>query len=71
MKLQPVSTKKCVKQNYAPVMQSGKWDICEDITKPRTEAAIAGKTPKGEPIKGDCKFTDEFYTAESLGILAK
>lgn len=49
------------------------WEIgiCEDITKPHTEAAIVGKTLKGEPIKGDYKFTDEFYMAESLGVLAK
>jgi adenine-specific DNA-methyltransferase len=35
------------------------WGICEHITKPRLEAAITGKTPRGEPIKGDYKFTDE------------
>ena len=34
--------------------------ICEFITKPRIKAAITGKTPDGEPIKGDYKFTDEF-----------
>jgi len=37
-----------------------KWGICDYITKPRVEAAITGKTPNGEPIKGDYKFTDEF-----------
>ena len=36
------------------------WGICEYITKPRIEAAITGKTPDGNPIKGDYKFTDEF-----------
>ena len=34
--------------------------ICDHITKPRVKAAITGKTPDGEPIKGDYKFTDEF-----------
>jgi adenine-specific DNA-methyltransferase len=37
-----------------------KWGICEYITKPRITAAITGKTPAGDPIKGDYKFTDEF-----------
>lgn len=36
-----------------------KWGICDYITKPRVEAAITGKTPNGEPIKGDYKITDE------------
>lgn len=34
--------------------------ICDHITKPRIEAAITGRTPEGEPIPGDYKFTDEF-----------
>lgn len=34
--------------------------ICDYVTKPRIEAAITGKTPDGDPIKGDYKFTDEF-----------
>ena len=29
-------------------------------------AAITGKTPDGEPIKGDYKFTDEFAMAEGF-----
>jgi len=33
--------------------------ICEYITKPRVRAAISGKTPDGEPVKGDYRFTDE------------
>ena len=37
-----------------------KHGICDYITKPRVLAAIEGKTPDGEPIKGDYKFTDEF-----------
>lgn len=36
------------------------WGICEYITKPRLEAAITGKTPDDEPIRGDYKFTDVF-----------
>jgi adenine-specific DNA-methyltransferase len=36
------------------------WGICDHITKPRVQAAISGKTPSGEAIKGDYKFTDEF-----------
>jgi adenine-specific DNA-methyltransferase len=40
--------------------------ICEYITKPRIEAAFTGKTPAGDPIKGDYKFTDEFPMAEGF-----
>lgn len=43
-----------------------KWGICDYITKPRVAAAITGKTPDGEPIKGDYKFTDEFPMADGL-----
>lgn len=43
-----------------------KWGICDYITKPRVAAAIAGKTPDGEPIKGDYKFTDEFPMADGF-----
>lgn len=42
------------------------WGICDYITKPRVEAAITGKTPDGEPIKGDYKFTDEFPMADGF-----
>lgn len=42
------------------------FGICDYITKPRIAAAITGKTPDGEPIKGDYKFTDEFPIAEGL-----
>ncbi len=31
--------------------------IFEHITRPRVTAAITGKTPEGQPIKGDYKFT--------------
>jgi adenine-specific DNA-methyltransferase len=43
-----------------------RWGICDYITKPRVEAAITGKTPDREPIKGDYKFTDEFPMAEGF-----
>lgn len=43
-----------------------KWGICDHITKPRVAAAITGKTPGGEPIKGDYKFTDEFPMSEGF-----
>jgi len=43
-----------------------KLGICDYITKPRIAAAITGKTPDGEPIKGDYKFTDEFPMADGF-----
>ncbi len=43
-----------------------RWGICEYITKPRIKAAITGKTPNGEPVKGDYKFTDEFPMADGF-----
>lgn len=43
-----------------------KWGICDYITKPRIAAAISGKTPDGQPIAGDYKFTDEFPMAEGF-----
>ena len=45
------------------------WEVhgvCDYITKPRIQAAITGKTPEGELIKGDYKFTDEFPTADGF-----
>jgi adenine-specific DNA-methyltransferase len=42
------------------------WGICDYITKPRIAAAITGKTPEGDPVKGDYKFTDEFSTADGF-----
>ena len=42
------------------------WGICDYITKSRIGASITGKTPDGEPIKGDYKFTDEFPMAEGF-----
>lgn len=43
-----------------------KWGICEYITKPRITAAITGKTPEGNKIKGDYKFVDEFPMSEGF-----
>ncbi len=40
--------------------------ICDYITKPRVAAAITGKTPVGDAIKGDYKFTDEFPMSEGF-----
>lgn len=42
------------------------WGICDYVTKPRVTAAITGKTPAGDPIKGDYKFTDEFPMADGF-----
>lgn len=42
------------------------WGICEYVTKPRIKAAITGKTPGGQPIKGAYKFTDEFPMADGF-----
>ncbi|MHC5796496.1 site-specific DNA-methyltransferase [Lacisediminihabitans sp. FW035] len=42
------------------------FGICDYITKPRIEAVVTGKTPAGEPIKGDYKFTDIFPMANGL-----
>lgn len=43
-----------------------KWGICDYITKPRVQAAITGKTPDGQPIKGDYKFTNTFPMADGF-----
>lgn len=40
--------------------------ICDYITKPRIEAAVTGKTPDGDPINGDYKFTDEFPISDGF-----
>jgi len=42
------------------------YGICDFVTKPRIAAAITGRTPDGEPIKGNYKFTDEFPMAEGF-----
>lgn len=43
-----------------------KLGICEYITKPRVEAAILGKTPNGNIIKGNYGFNEEFPIGEGL-----
>ncbi|WP_216400506.1 DNA methyltransferase [Arcanobacterium phocae] len=40
--------------------------IYDYITKPRVTAAITGKTPEGDPIKGDYRFTDEFPMSDGF-----
>lgn len=40
--------------------------ICAYITEPRVTAAITGKTPQGDPINGDYKFTDEFPMSDGF-----
>ena len=40
--------------------------IFDHITRPRMTAAITGKTPDGEPIAGDYRFTDEFPMADGF-----
>jgi Adenine specific DNA methylase Mod len=42
------------------------WGICDYITKPRVKAAMTGRTPEGDPVKGDYKFTDEFPIAKGF-----
>jgi len=40
--------------------------ICDYVTKPRVTAAITGRTPEGEPVKGNYRFTDEFPMADGF-----
>lgn len=42
------------------------WGICDHITKPRIASVITGKTPEGQDIEGDYKFSDEFPMAEGF-----
>lgn len=54
-------------QGYRP--GDPEWEalgIFEHITRPRITAAVTGRTPEGEPVKGDYKFTDEFPMAEGF-----
>ncbi|MFC6398012.1 site-specific DNA-methyltransferase [Luteococcus sanguinis] len=48
-----------------------RWGICDYITKPRVTAAITGKTPEGQPVKGDYKFTDMFPMADGFEANAR
>lgn len=59
--------KTLIKKNLRP--GDPDWEqygICDYITKPRITAAITGKTPEGEPVRGDYKFIDEFPMAEGF-----
>lgn len=47
------------------------WGICDYVTKPRVEAAITGRTPAGDPIKGDYKFTDKFPMSDGFDANAR
>ncbi len=40
--------------------------ICDHITEPRLRAAVTGRRPDNEPVKGDYKFTDEFPMSEGF-----
>ena len=40
--------------------------IFEHITRPRIEAAITGRTPEGQQIKGEYRFLDEFPMLDGL-----
>ncbi len=40
--------------------------IFEQITRPRVTAALTGRTPEGDPIAGDYKFTDTFPMSEGF-----
>ena len=43
-----------------------KHGICRDVTIPRIRAAITGRTPQNQPIKGDYRFTDTFPMADGF-----
>ena len=45
--------------------------IANYVTKPRVKAAITGKTPAGDDIKGAYKFTDEFPMKDGFTANAK
>lgn len=40
--------------------------IFEQVTRPRVEAAVTGRTPEGELIKGEYRFNDEFPISKGL-----
>lgn len=43
-----------------------KHGICRHVTIPRIRAAITGRTPQNQPIKGDYRFTDPFPMADGF-----
>ncbi|MCT1683814.1 site-specific DNA-methyltransferase [Corynebacterium appendicis] len=64
--------KKLTKEGFRPGdPEWEQWGICDYVTKPRIEAAITGKTPASDPIKGDYKFTDEFPMADGFEANAR
>ncbi|MCQ4620284.1 site-specific DNA-methyltransferase [Corynebacterium sp. CCUG 71335] len=65
-------SKKLTKDGFRP--GDPEWErlgICDYVTKPRIESAITGRTPEGDPIKGDYKFTDEFPMADGFEANAR
>lgn len=42
------------------------WGICDYITKPRIRAAITGRTPHGEAVRGSYRFNNEFPIADGF-----
>ncbi|MEJ6018726.1 site-specific DNA-methyltransferase [Corynebacterium sp. H113] len=48
-----------------------KMGICDNVTKPRIQAAITGKTPSGKPIQGKYQFLDEFPKADGFEANAR
>lgn len=65
-------TKQLTKAGHRP--GDSEWErlgICDYVTKPRIEAAITGKTPAGDPIKGDYKFNDEFPMSDGFEANAR
>jgi len=40
--------------------------ICNHVTKPRLEAAVSGRTPKGQEIRGEYRFTDKFPMSDGF-----
>lgn len=45
--------------------------IADYVTKPRVTAAITGRTPDGDPVKGNYKFTDEFPMSDGFEANAR
>ena len=42
------------------------FGICDHITEPRLRAAVTGRTPEDQPVRGDYKFIDEFPMSEGF-----
>jgi len=63
----PNEQENLLKAGYRPGDEEWeKLGICDHVTKPRIEAAITGKTPEGDDVKGNYKFTDEFPMSEGF-----